>query len=170
MSNVYMFLKLQNVLVISIFVLVLSSCGYHLAGSGEFSSSLENTSVQAAASSRELVRYIEKYLKSNDINIVEVNEASAIINILNEQTDRIVLSLDNDGKVREFELILNVAYDVKRADDSYMLNEQKISLNRDFVFNKTNLLGSDEEQQEMFSEMRDDAAKVIVYRLQQISE
>jgi len=163
-------LKSQNLIFISVFILVLSSCGYKLAGSGDFSSSLENTSVQAAVSSRELVRNIEKHLKSNEINIVEMNEASAIINILNEQTDRIVLSLDNDGKVREFELILNVTYDVKRADDTYMLNEQEISLNRDFVFNKTNLLGSDEEQQEVFSEMRDDAAKVIVFRLQQISE
>lgn len=163
-------LKLQNLVFMTVFMMVFSSCGYKMAGSGEFSSSLENTSVQAAVSSRELVRYIEKHLKSNEINIVGINEASAIINILNEQTDRVVLSLDNDGKVREFELILKVTYDVKRADDTYMLNEQEISLNRDFVFNKTNLLGSDEEQQEVFSEMRNDAAKVIVFRLQKISE
>jgi len=161
-----MYIKSQ--ILILILLISISSCGFHLAGSGEFSSNLENTSVQGAASSRELVRYIEKHLKSNEINIVGLSQASAVINILNEQTDRVVLSLDNDGKVREFELILNITYDVKKADNTYMLKEQNISINRDFVFNKTNLLGSDQEQQNVYSEMRDDAAKVIVYRLQQI--
>lgn len=148
----------------------ISSCGYKLAGSGEFASSLDNTSVQGAVPSRELTRYIEKHLISNDINVVDANQASAIITILNEETDRTVISLDDEGKVREFELILNIEYEVKSAGGSTLMSSKKININRDFVFNKTNILGSEQEQQNMYSEMRDDAARVIVYRLQQISD
>ena len=145
-------------------------CGFHLAGSGDFSSSLDNTSVQSAASSRELVRLIEKNLKSNQINVVGIDQATALINILFEETEKVVLTVDSDGKAREYELILKVTFDAKRPDKSFLLREQSISLNRDFVFDKSDLLGANEEEQQLFSEMRRDAAKLIVYRLQTISD
>ena len=81
-----------------------------------------------------------------------------------------MLTLDSDGKAREYELSLNVTFNVKRPDNSYLLREQSVSLNRDFVFDKRNLLGANEEEQQLFSEMRSDAAKLIVYRLQTISD
>ena len=145
-------------------------CGFHLAGSGDFSSSFDNTSVQSAASSRELVRLIEKNLKSNQINVVGIDQATALINVLRDETEKVVLTLDSDGKAREYELSLNVIFNVKRPDNSYLLREQSVSLNRDFVFDKRNLLGANEEEQQLFSEMRSDAAKLIVYRLQTISD
>lgn len=149
---------------------ILLGCGFHLAGSGEFASSLDNTSVQSAVSSRELVRLIERNLKSNKINIVEVDQATALINILFEESEKTVLTLDSDGKAREYELILNVIFDVKKPDNSYLLREQSIRLNRDFVFDKSSLLGANEEEQQLFSEMRSDAARIIVSRLQTIED
>ena len=148
---------------------MLIGCGFRLAGTGEFSNSLDNTSVQGAASSRELVHLIENSLQSNQINVVEKDQATASINILYVQTEKTILTLDSDGKAREFELVLNVIFDVKKPDNSYLLHKQNISLRRDFVFNKSNLLGANEEEQQLFSEMRNDAAKLIVRRLQSIS-
>ncbi len=149
---------------------MLVGCGFQLAGSGNFSSSLDNTSVQSASSSRDLIRLIEKNLKTNQINVVGVDQATALINILHEETERSVLTLDSAGKALEFELILRVAFDVKRPDNSYLLREQSINIDRDFLFDKSALLGSYEEEQRLFDEMRSDAAKSIVYRLQTIAD
>ncbi len=80
-----------------------------------------------------------------------------------------ILTVDNDGKAREYELILRVNFDVKGVDDSNLLNEQNISLSRDFVFDKSDLLGANEEEQKLFNEMRNDVAKLIVHRLQAIN-
>ena len=154
---------------ISVYIGVLVSCGFHLAGTGEFSDSLQNTSVQGVATSRELLNMIERTLKSNQINVVEPEQATALVNILSEEIEKVVLTVDSDGKAREYELILRVSFDVKGLDNSYLLNEQNIQLNRDFVFNKSDLLGANEEEQQLFNEMRDDAARLIVYRLQSIS-
>ena len=148
---------------------LLSSCGFHLAGTGEFPSSLQNTSVQGVSITRDLINYIERNLTANKINIVEKEQATALINILEEQTEKITLTVDSDGKAREFELKLNVYFDVKRPNDTYLLKQQNISLSRDFVFDKDDLLGTNEEEQQLFNEMRKDAAKLIVYRLQTIS-
>lgn len=147
---------------------LLYGCGFHLAGEGEFSTELSNTYIQSASSSRVLLRHLEKNLKSNQINVVEIESATALLQILNEETERVVLTLDNDGKAREFELLLRVTFAVKRPDNTILLDQQIIDLNRGFVFNKSNLLGAKEEEQDLFDEMRNDAAKLIVFRLQTI--
>ena len=157
-------------IIFLIFVCTLNGCGFHLAGTNEFSSSLENTSVQGVATSRELVNQIKRSLSSNNINVVEADEATALVNILNEEIERVVLTVDSDGKAREYELILSIRFDVKRLDNSYLLKEQNIRLSRDYVFDKRDLLGANEEEQQLFNEMRSDAAKLIVYRLQSIPD
>lgn len=149
-------------------LLLLQSCGFHLASEGEFSSEVSNTHVQALSSSNELVRLIEKNLRTNRVNVVDADHATALLRILSEETEKVVLTLDNDGKAREYELLLRISFEVKRPDNSVMLNQQKIDLNRDFVFDKNDILGATEEEQEMFNEMRNDAAKLIVYRLQSL--
>ena len=149
-------------------ILLAQACGFHLAGEGEFSDEVSNTHIQALSSSRDLVRLVEKNLRSNQINIVSVENATALLRILNEETERVVLTLDNDGKAREYELLLKISFDVIRPDNSILLKKQQIDLNRDFVFDKSELLGTNEEEQELFNEMRNDAAKLIVYRLQTI--
>ena len=165
-----MIIRITKILYILVLLSMQFGCGFHLAGSGDFSSILDNSSVLSAASSRELVRLVEKNLLSNKINIVDKNEATAVINILSEETERAVLTLDSDGKAREFELILKVTFDAKKPDNSFLLREQNISINRDFVFDKSDLLGANEEEQQLFSEMRRDVAKLIVYRLQTITD
>ena len=162
--------KIVNLFLFLLSFSYISSCGYHLAGTGKFSSSLQNTSVQGVGTSRELINSVKRNLASNQINVVEAEQATALINILEEQTEKITLTVDSDGKAREFELILSVNFDVKRVDDSYLLKEQNISLSRDFVFDKSDLLGTNEEEQQLFTEMRNDAAKLMVYRLQSISD
>ena len=148
----------------------LYACGFKLAGTGEFSPSLENTSVQSIPSSRQLAAQVERNLAANQINIVSADEATALLNILSEETDRLVLSLDSDGKAREYELVLKVIFDVRRPDNTALLNQQSISVSRDYLFEKTELLGSSQEEQQLYNEMRRDIARLIIRRLQNIQE
>ena len=149
-------------------ILLFHACGFHLAGEGSFSEEVSNTHVQASSSSKELIRLLEKNLVTNKINVVKSEEATALLNILSEETERVVLTLDSDGKAREYELLLNITFEVKTPNNSTLLKPQTISLNRDFVFDKSDLLGANEEEQDLYNEMRNDAAKLIVYRLQTI--
>ncbi len=153
---------------IALISLVIYGCGFHLAGEGTFADELNNTNIQATASSKEFLRLLEKNLRNNQINVVDIEHATAILRILNEEDDKSVLTVDNDGKAREFELLLRIKFDVRRPDNTILLNQQAIEINRDFVFDKDDLLGTNEEEQELFSEMRRDAAKLIMYRLQTI--
>jgi LPS-assembly lipoprotein len=154
--------------VIVIAIGLIQGCGFHMAGEGEFASELNNTHIQSSSFSNEMLRLLEKNLRSNQINVVSAESATAWLRILNEETGKVVLTVDSDGKAREYELLLRVTFEVKRPDNTVMLKQQEIELSRDFVFDKINLLGTNEEEQELFNEMRNDAAKLIVYRLQTI--
>ena len=149
-------------------VLLLQGCGFHLASEGVFSDELSNTHIQGALASKVMLRALEENLKSNQINVVAVESATALLRILNEETEKVVITVDSDGKAREFELLLRITFEVMRLDNTALLEKQMISLNRDFVFDKSDLLGTNEEEQDLFNEMRKDAAKLIVYRLQTI--
>ena len=159
---------MNKFLSIIFILLLLQSCGFHLASEGEFSSEVSYTHVQALSSINELVRLIEKNLRTNRVNVVNADHATALLRILSEETEKVVLTLDNDGKAREYELLLKISFEVMRPDNSFLMKQQMIDLNRDFVFDKNDLLGATEEEQELFNEMRNDAAKLIVYRLQSI--
>ena len=87
---------------------------------------------------------------------------------MREETEREVLTVDSDGKAREYELMLRITFEVTRPDNSILLKQQVIDISRDFVFEKSSLLGANEEEKELFKEMRNDAAKLVVYRLQTI--
>ncbi|MBT8125050.1 MAG: hypothetical protein KJO81_09525 [Gammaproteobacteria bacterium] len=159
---------MYKLIQITIISSLLYGCGFHLAGEGNFATELNNTHIQSTSSSNEMLRLLEKNLRSNQINVVGAESATALLRILHEETEKVVLTVDSDGKAREFELLLRITFEVKRVDNTVLLDQQVIDLNRDFVFNKSDLLGTNEEEQELFSEMRNDAAKLIVYRLQTI--
>jgi len=161
-------MKMYKSLLILLVACLMPGCGFHLAGEADFASELNNTHIKNVSSSKELLRLLDKHLRANQINVVDVDSATALLQILNEETETVVLTVDNDGKAREFELLLRITFDVKRPDNSILLDQQTIDLNRDFVFDKSSLLGANEEQQVLFNEMRNDAAKLIVYRMRTI--
>jgi len=105
---------------------------------------------------------------SDSTQVVPADNASALLRLLNEETDRAVISLDNDGKAREFELLLRITFEVKGSENKVILAKQNIKLNRDFVFDVNNLLGANEEEEKLFDEMRRDAARLIINRLKNI--
>jgi len=154
--------------VIQIYILfsLCCGCGFHLAGGGDFADELSNTHVQRVSSSKDMSRLLEKSLRANQINIVEAENATAVVRILSDETEKAVVTLDSDGKAREFELFLRVTFDVINAEKKELLGKQFIKLDRNFVFDKNNLLGANEEEQKLLQEMRKDAARLIVYRLQ----
>ncbi len=149
---------------------MLQGCGFRLAGSGgDADHGIESISLQGPGSSRVLMQFTRNFLESNKIRVVGDEQASAQLEILFESAEKEVLSLDSDGKAREYDLVLSIAFDVRRPDDSYLLNGQSISLNRAFVFDKRDVLGSAEEEQRLMDEMRKHAARLIVYRLRAMS-
>ena len=157
------------ILIAGMMLLMLSACGYRLAGKADLDPVFERTHISYQGNGRLIAELIEKQFAANKYNIVSLDQATAIVDVLYERTDREILSLDEDGKVREYELILRAAVSVKDAEGKVLVNSQEVRLTRDFLFEINELLGKSSEEQKIYQEMRADASRLILYRLQAIS-
>jgi len=158
-----------KVLFVIVMLLVMTSCGYRLAGKADLDPIFERTHIAYQGAGVHVAHLIEKQFQANDYKVVEANDATAIVDVLYERTDREILSLDEEGKVREYELILRVGVSVKDAEGIALVSNQEVRLSRDFLFEINELLGKSSEEQKIYQEMRVDASRLILYRLQAIS-
>ena len=162
-------MKTIKLMIILLSALVVSACGYKLAGKADLDTVFDKTHVAHEARGRAMDELVEQQLKVNQVELVSAEDASAIITILYERTEREILSVDEDGKVREYELILRIGFNVVDADGKKMTKNQDIRLSRDFLFDIDDVLGGSREERVLYQEMREDAARLIVYRLQAVS-
>lgn len=156
-----------KLLIVALIGLLLSGCGYRLAGKADLDPVFENTHVTFAAGGQRIAELVEEQLAENDIDIVEQEEASAIVNILYERRTREILSLDEQGRVSEYELILQIGLNVVDVDGKVLIRNQDFRLSRDFFFEIQEVLGN--EEQVIYDELRQDISRLIIYRLQAVS-
>lgn len=156
-------------LFVVVMLFSVTACGYRLAGKADLDPIFERTHIAYQGAGLAVAELIEEQFETNKYEIVSVEQATAIINVLYETRDREILSLDEEGKVREYELILRVGVDVKDGEGKLLVKNQEVRLSRDFLFEINELLGKSSEESKIYQEMRVDASRLILYRLQAIS-
>ena len=73
-----------------------------------------------------------------------------------------------DGKVREFELLGVLSFEVRKADKTVLLKNQTITLTREFIFDPDDVLGKTEEEALLREDLTENLARLMIYRLQAI--
>ena len=155
--------------MLSFVIILLSGCGYHLAGKAELDPVFESTFVSYQNRGRNIADLLKEQFEVNGVNLVSKEEASVLVDVLYERREKDILSVDEEGKVREYELILMVGVDVRDVDGKKLMKTQKIRLTRDFLFDIDDVLGKGSEENKIYQEMREDVARLILYRLQAVS-
>jgi len=153
--------------IIGLLMLALAGCGFHLHGSAgqplAFSTAMLDTATPLADEVAVLLRH-------NSVEIVtDRARADILIVISGEQYDRRVLSVSpTTGKVQEFELGLSTELTVRRADGSTVLENEKVTVIRDYSFDATAVLAKEGEESVLRAEIRQAAAESILRRLQAV--
>lgn len=153
--------------VVLLIISLVSGCGYKRAGKADLDPVFENTHVTFASGGQAMAGLVEEQLQANDAEIVELDAASAIVNILYERRTREILSVDEEGRASEFELILRIGLNVVDAEGKVLIRNQDIRLSRDFFFEIQEVLGT--EERVIYDELRQDISRLIIYRLQAVS-
>ncbi len=163
---------LKERLLILALVFTVSACGFQLRGSLEISDDLSPLHLEKN-SVFDLAREIKALLSTNDIKTVEsegsgagvgAEKANSQLSLLNESKTRRVLSVDGNGRVREFLLIYTVNYSIK-IKQSKLLDES-LTVQRSLLFNPDAVLAVVNESEVLYKDMRRDAARLILLKLQ----
>ena len=146
---------------------LLISCGFHLRGAYQLPQEMNSTYVDTSDDSSDLVRSLKRNLKASGISILDkaVDEA-AVLKVGNAQKSKRIVSVDSRGKAREYTLTYSIVFSVSFAQTDFEISEQTISINRDFLFDTEDVLGNSREEAQLYTEMQQDAVRLMLLRLQ----
>lgn len=160
---------MKQILLILITGVLLSACGFQLAAKANLDPIFERTHISYQAGTAAMAELMTAQFQANDMSLVDRDTASAHLELLYENQTKEILSVDENGKAREYELILQVGINLSDAEGNVIIRNQDVRLSRDFLFEINDVLGKSSEREQIYQEMREDIARLIIYRLQAIA-
>lgn len=140
----------------------LAACGFQLRSMAD----LSFKTAYLPQSGSPLIKELRRSLRSSGITIVPTPaEAEMQLEIMEERVDKNILSLSGGGKVREYELLYHVTYRWREASSELWGQPQSIEQRRDYSYDDTQLLAKESEEARLYNDMRSEAAREIMRRL-----
>lgn len=147
--------------------LLLSSCGFHLRGTGVDSVQLEQLNVSARNSYGPTYQRVLELLQSNGVAVR--SSAPYQLELLDEQTSQRALTYSSRATPAEYEITSRLQFQISDQSGRPLIGPETLEVQRVFVNDKDNLIGTNEEQQLLRREMREDLTRQLMFRLSSIS-
>ena len=145
---------------------VLAGCGFHLRGT--LSGNLPYKTMTIALPETADVRiWLERYINAaGSTEIVEDPRlADATFQQLGDNRQKTILSVNAQGRVREYRLQLTYRFQVVNAKSQVLIPPNEVSLSRDITFDDSNILAKDLEEGLLWRDMNNDLVNQIMRRL-----
>lgn len=148
----------------------MTACGFQLRGHSGLPVGMEKIYIQSDASAL-LLRHLRQSLLQAGAEIVnDVNQATAVLVVGNEENDRSVLSVNDQARVREYESRYSVTYSVTTVKGEEILSPRLIELRRDYSFNENEVLAKDRERNSLVRDMQVEAVHAMLRQIRQRHE
>jgi LPS-assembly lipoprotein len=148
------------------FAIILAGCGFHLRGT--LSGNLPYKTMHIALPETAEVRiWLERYINAaGSTEIIEqAGQAEAVFQQLADSRQKTILSVNAQGRVREYRLQLNYTFRVTNAKGQVLIPPNEINLMRDITFDDSNVLAKDLEEGLLWRDMNNDLVNQIMRRL-----
>lgn len=140
----------------------IAACGFKLRGRAD----LPFDSIAIPSQSPLAIELARNVAAGSDAKVVrDPKEAQAIFDLLAETRDKVILSLNTQGRVREYQLRYRVAYRVYNAKGGEYIPPSEIILRREITFNDQ-VLAKESEEVLLYREMQSDMVNQILRRMQ----
>jgi LPS-assembly lipoprotein len=147
-------------------LLLLGGCGFHLRGEQALPDAMAITYIQGKSEFDDLNDDFRDALESHGARVTNNrDEATAILRIQDTGKDRDVLSVDIGGKVLEIKIRQMVRFMVLYADNQPLIDSQTVTVSRDFVFNKEDILAKEREAELISDELRRNLVALSMLRI-----
>ena len=159
-------MKRRAVLALST-ALMLNACGFQLRGSNGQASLPFKTVYVGVSEASPLGIELRRYLRaSGDTDIVaDPKDAQAIIEVLNESREKATLTLNTQGRVREYSLYYRLRFRVTDNKGKELLAPTEITLKRDISFNESQVIAKEKEEEMLYRDMQSDLVQQILRRM-----
>ncbi len=143
--------------------LVLGGCGFHLRGQQTLP--FDTLYVPPGSPlSVELKRNLSAQAKNTKL-VDDPKEAQAVLSFTNETREKVILSFDTAGRVREYQLRYTVGIRLADAKGLVYIPTSQVRLTRDITFNDAEVLAKEAEEAQLYRDMQSDMVQQILRRI-----
>ena len=146
----------------------LTACGFRLRGAPQFA--FRSLYVQAQPGSplaRELIRTLQG--AGGDLVVLtapaQLPQAEAILDVLSEQQERVVVGLNASGQVRELQLRQRVRIRLRGQQGQEWIADTELLQQRDISYSETIALAKEAEEGLLYRNMQTDIVQQLLRRL-----
>ena len=152
-------------LLLIYFLLLTTACGFHLRGSQTTKINVDNIFIIGGSALAEEVK--SQFLNAGTSFAASSQDASYVITLKESRFEKSVLSVSpTTGKVEEYQVVFQAKMDAIRADGTYIIENEKIMVIRDFAFDENAVLGEFSEESIIQEDLVRHAANQVLRRLQ----
>ncbi|MFL1528054.1 LPS assembly lipoprotein LptE [Pseudomonas sp. O230] len=155
----------RNLLVMGLAVL-LSACGFQLRGTGTYEMAIKEIDLSARNSYGETVQLMRQVLENSGVKVY--SGAPYKLVLADEKETQRILSYAGAGRTGEYELTTVLSYDINGQGNLPLLSD-KIEMQRVFIHDGNNLVGSDQEAADARKDTRREMVQRMMIRLQQLT-
>ena len=154
----------RAVLVASLSAMALAACGFKLRGSRElpFATIFLSAGTNNALSA-ELARNIR--IGTSTKVVQDRSQAAAVLDILGESREQDILSLNAQGRAREYTLRYKLSFKVSDGKGREFIPATQIAVQRDISYNESEVLAKESEEALLYRDMQTDLVQQILRRL-----
>lgn len=155
----------RNLLVMGLAVL-LSACGFQLRGTGTTELAIKELDLSARNAYGETVTQLRQVLESSGVKVY--SGAPHKLVLTDEQESQRILSYAGAGRTGEYQMTMVLNYDIRGQGNLPLLSD-KLEVQKVFIHDGNNLVGSDQEANDARKEMRRELVQRMMLRLQQLT-
>ncbi|QHI98690.1 hypothetical protein GT347_12235 [Xylophilus rhododendri] len=145
----------------------LAGCGFHLRQAPTFAfKKIYLNGAPASTLAAELRRNLQAGTGLQVTRELSQRDSSdVILDILQDQRERIVLGYNTNGQVREFQLRVRVRFSLRTPDDREILPSTELLLQQDQSYDESLALAKEQEAQLIYRNLQSDVVQQILRRL-----
>lgn len=155
----------RNLLVMGLAVL-LSACGFQLRGTGTTELAIKELDLSARNAYGETVTQLRQVLESSGVKVY--TGAPYKLVLTDEQESQRILSYAGAGRTGEYQVTTVLNYDIRGGRNLSLLSD-KLEVQKVFMHDGNNLVGSDQEASDARKETRRELVQRMMLRLQQLT-
>ena len=147
---------------------LLSGCGFQLRGRANTATIFPFQTIYLnQPSSSPLGAGLRRQLAPYDgVTVVDTpQEAQIVLEVLSEARDKARLTLNSQGRVREYALTYTLTYRVTNGSSEVLLPPAQVAASRTLSFNENAALGKETEESFLYRDMQADLIQQILRRL-----
>ena len=148
-------MKKLHLLLLSLLLTLLTSCGFHLRGDTPLAPALQTVYIKTKTPYSDFTENLEQYLKMSKVTVVNTPQlATTIIEILSETSSQQLLGVNNTQLTRQYNLILSINFQITDPKGMVLVPQQTVTETRTLAINANQILAGSNESTALLQDMR----------------